>query len=540
MKRSGFILFLLFSTVLSLFAQNDTLPHAVKLQIPASVADSLRRFDVSFDYSIFNRPYTDLYDFKPRESIQLETVGPNRPPVFYAKVGTQYPLIPTAELYLQSRPKNGFGIGLFGSHNSFIGSVPDVASIDRMSVRQMQNRVGGGITYDWATGEFMFDVRYDYNSFDYKLSDINPNGNKSVLDFTANFNSAFTEDNSLYYDITGGYTYTKFANSRDSLVQMAESFVHVKGYVGASFEIHRVYVDMNIEFATYSGLKNYSSGIVEFSPIYEYSRKFVSARLGAKFGSSFGYARGDTGQQSDLGAENSIFPDVDARFTLIDKALWIHAVAKGGNDLNPFSKLTGECCMLMPQSEILAGKRNVDASLAVESVIRGRLSLNLMGGYTMYTKKLVYCPVMNDDGPKRIMAGYLDANDLSFGMEVFWKSSDFTIGGKFTYNKYTNRETKEKVTELPAVTSNAFVRYSFRERLIASLDVAYSSSTGGMMYGAYEVPAIIDANINLNYKISHNFSVFAKCGNILNQRNQYVPLYVEPGRNFGGGICVNF
>ena len=57
-----------------------------KPAIPTSVDDSLQRFDVHFDYSIFNRPYGDLYDFTPYETIQLATVGANRTPFVYTRL----------------------------------------------------------------------------------------------------------------------------------------------------------------------------------------------------------------------------------------------------------------------------------------------------------------------------------------------------------------------------------------------------------------------------------------------------------------------
>ena len=44
------------------------------------VADSLQRFDVDFDYSIFNRPYTDLYEFTPYQTDSISKVTRRRPP----------------------------------------------------------------------------------------------------------------------------------------------------------------------------------------------------------------------------------------------------------------------------------------------------------------------------------------------------------------------------------------------------------------------------------------------------------------------------
>lgn len=540
MKKSAFALIMVFILCQAALAQNDTLVPAFKLPAPVAVSDSLRSVDVSFDYSIFNRPYADLYDFTPIEALRMETVGPNRRPVFYARLGTQYPWLPSAELYLQSRNKQDFGVGLYGRHNSFIGSVPDAVGDGKISVRNGKNEAGGGLTYDWATGEFMFDAKYGYDSFAYKADEAEVSGRKREIGFTANINSAYEEDNSLYYDITAGYTYSSFTHQREALSLLNESFLHLHGYVGASFEIHRIYVNMNIEFANYSKLKELSSGVVELSPIYDYSRGRLSAKLGAKFGSCFGIASEESKADNAVGAQTTIFPDVDIRLTMVDKALWLHALVSGGNDSNPFSKMAGDCPVLLPESEFITGRRNVDASLAVESVISGRLSLNLIGGYTIHTNKLTYCPVMEDQGPKRVKTAYFNVNDWSAGLELFWKSGSLTLGGTFRYDKYSDRESKEKVTEFPSVSASALARYNYRERVIASLDLSYRGETSGSIYGAYTVAPVLDVNINVNYIVNRNFSIYAKCGNLLNRRNQYVPLYVEPGRNIGGGVCVNF
>ena len=83
MKRIFTLAFLLLA-LLPLRAQVATVevsrPYDVNLdgirkpEIPIFIDDSLHRFDVHFDYTIFNRPYNDLYDFTPYESIQLATV----------------------------------------------------------------------------------------------------------------------------------------------------------------------------------------------------------------------------------------------------------------------------------------------------------------------------------------------------------------------------------------------------------------------------------------------------------------------------------
>ena len=576
MKRIVILLCLL-SAAFPLRAQVATVevsrPYDVNLDgirkpaIPTAVDDSLHRFDVRFDYSIFNRPYSDLYDFTPYESIQLATVGANRTPFVFARLGSQYAfgdkgLMPAGEVYLQSRPKNGFCSGIYGRHNSFFGDLGRGFGTDPiLNTTRMENTVGGDLTYDWATGEMMVDVKYDYDIYRFKpVPDVTApyagdHANGSFIG-SFNMNSAQKEDNTVYYDVTVSYRRTKkalaYSNDLSDTTRLSEGFFNVGGFVGASFDVHRVYIDMNIEYASYSGVHDFSIGIVEFSPIYQYHRKRLDARLGVKFGSRYGMAGSIVEPELDLSPRSSIFPDVDIRLTLVDKMFWAHAVVTGGNDLNPYSRMIDDCPLVQPGTQMGFGSRPLDATLSLEGVLGGRLGLNLEGNYKIYRNKMIFVPVY-DPVLSPLTAAYRDVNQFSVQGELFWRSQDLALGGRLRYASYRDRDDKSVVTEMPAWTGNAFFRYNFRERIIAQVECNYRSSTHGNMIMTaddtddlpftptnYSVPAIVDLDVNVNYLINKNFSVFVKAGNLLNHHNQYMPLYLEPGLNLGGGICINF
>ncbi len=573
MKRFVSIVLLL-AAALPLRAQVATVevsrPYDVNLDgirkpaLPISVDDSLQRFDVHFDYSIFNRPYGDLYDFTPYESIQLSTVGANRTPFVFARLGSQYAfgergLMPAGELYLQSKPKNGFCSGLYGRHNSFFGDLGrGFDAFPILGTARMENTVGGDLTYDWATGELMFDVKYDFDRYDYTARD---NGAPTVAPWPAgyfpkashrnnsltasfNLNSAQKEENTIYYDVTLSYRNTQKALAMSSDVmspdttRLSEGLLRVNGYVGASFDIHRVYVDMNIEYASYGGnMHDFQIGVVEFSPIYQYQRKWLDARLGVKFGTRYGIRGTIVEPELDLSPRSSIFPDVDLRFTLLDKTLWAHAVVTGGNDLNPYSRMLDDCPIVLPSSLMQFGSRPVDATLSLEGVASGRLGFNLEGNYKLFRNKLIFVPVFDGTALSQLEAAYRDVNQTSVQGEIFWRSQDLTVGGRLRYASYKDAAEKTVVTEMPKWTGNAFIRYNYRERIIAQAECNYRGATSG---DSYEVPSIVDVDLNVNYLINKNFSVFAKVGNLLNHRNMYMPLYLEPGINLGGGVCINF
>ena len=573
MKRLLTIYALCFA-LLPLRAQNATVevsrPYDVNLDgirkpaIPTSVDDSLQRFDVHFDYSIFNRPYKDLYDFTPYESIQLATVGANRTPFVDTRLGAQYAprekgIMPAGEIYLQTKPKNGFCSGLYGLHNSYFGKL-DPKGENPLKARKMQNTIGGDITYDWATGEMMLDVKYDADRYRHKQLEAGlPTAKHANNDVTVSFNlnSAQKEANTVYYDVTMGYrnTWKDFSienaegyGSRLDNASIGESLISVKGYVGASFDKHRIYVDMNIQHAGYRGIRDFSAGVVEFSPFYQLNIKRLRARLGVKFGSRYGQEGEIPVEDADLSPRSSIFPDIDVRYTLVDKTLWVHTQLTGGNDLNAFSRMVDDCPIVYPGSRMEFGRRPLDATLSLESVLAGRLGLNLEGNYRITRNKMIFVPLEDGVGMTQMTALYRDVNQYSVQAEVFWKSQELTVGGRVRYAHYYDPDDKSIVTEMPRWTGNFFLRYNFRERIIAQLECNYRGATNGEIatYTAtdvrsfYHVPSILDVDLNVNYLINNHFSVFAKVGNLLNRRNQYIPLYIEPGINFGTGVCFNF
>ena len=524
-----------------------------KPDLPTDVADSLQRFDISFDYSIFNRPYLDLYEFSPYQSAQLKEITPRKNPFVYARIGTQYPLLPSAELYLQAVSKGGFYASLYGRHNSFWGNVPSAQNDYEVASDRMKNIVGGNMKYAWNTGEVLFDANYNYDRYKFDYGVRSADHDNRELNLSMNLNSAYRDDDSIYYRLGVLYRHSeKYLTMQDTLPivdtigggQLKENLLKVTGSVGTTFDVHRVYIDMDIEYASYSGTKDHTAGIVEFSPIYEYKKGKFFGKIGVKFGSIYGINTEDNTQEDDQPRDHesissNIFPDVDARLELSPKTLWLHAVVGGGNELNAFSSLTNLCPLIGPKSQLNFASRPLDAKFSFETVIRSRIAFNAYSSFTVYRNKMIFTPVISGGEPYSIVPEYFNVNKLTFGLETFWKSKDVTTGGEFKYNRYSSPDSLS-TTNLPKFTGHVYLRYNWRERIVAQVDCNYTSSVSGDKYGVYSVPAIWDLDVHVNFVLSKNLAVFCKGGNLLNKRNQYIPLYVEPGINFGGGICVNF
>lgn len=510
-----------------------------KPEIPKNVADSLRSFNISFDYSIFNRPYRDLYEFSPYESAAIKPAKGARHPISYLKIGTRFPLKPSAELYLQAVTKKGFYAGIFAEHDSYWGAIPSAVGDYDLDVRKMRNEFGGNLKYAWNAGEFSFDAGALLSSYNGTHDSFTALHNIRTMNFATNVKSADGSDNSVYYDIDAA-----FINGSKRMVDtLRENNLSLGAMVGTTFDVHRIYFDFDISFSMYGGFRDHTAGILEISPIYEYNKGRFLAKFGAKFGNRFSIHKSNESQNENgnnhSSIASSIFPDIDARFELAEQSLWIHTVLVGGHELNSFLGMTRDMPLISPCTDLKFGSRPLDATLSLESVIKGRMAFNLISSYTIFRDKLIFEPVMSDPEPFNVIASYWDFSRLSFGIDALWKSGAIITGAEFRYNLYFSGE-GPAITQLPGITTNAFFVWNWRNRINAKLDCRYSSGVTGNSYGPYAIPAIVDLGITLDFSVNRYFGVFLKGGNLLNRDNRYMPMHNSVPRNFGGGIYVKF
>ncbi len=559
MKRALMILGLLLACTAPLTAQgfdptvevsrsyDVRLGEIHKPVLPLEVSDTLARFGHTTDYSIFEKPYGNLYEFTPYDALRIKPMDPIRLPLLYARVGLQMPIAPLVDVHLQKATKKGTYFNMALHHNSFFGSVQDVKGLD-LAMQNSDNDVSADMKFVWATGEAGVGVSYNYDSR-YTLSSSGQNARNGYgnLGVKAGLRSTTENENNLYYDFRFRYDrgHSSYLTSAmtDRLAVNEDAF-SLNGWVGTTFDIHRIYIDMSIRLANYSGAKDYTTAVVAFSPIYEYSSNRFEGKFGVKFGNRFGLQESKATKAPDgnnLNALSNVFPDIDARYEIVRRSLWIHTIIGGGFDLNDYGFLAAQVPLLSPNTPMLMGSRPLDLTLALEGVVFGRFAMNLTGGFVMERGRPVFEPVVpSDNSPAEIKLGFLNANTLTGGLDAFWKSSTVTTGGELRFYHYFPLAGEPAVTQLPNATGRLYFRYNWRERVIGSLDYDFRSSVSGSTFGAWTAPWIHNLGLTVDYVVNRHFTLYGKLSNLFNCRNQYVPYYMEPGFSFGGGIALIF
>ena len=523
-----------------------------------SVADSLKVFDVSFDYSIFDRPFRDLYEFSPYQAASLGVVPLSAVPHFSARVASQYPLMPEVDLYGQLVPKNNrdINVGLFVKYASEIGKVPSMLDVvDALNIRRTRMSAGANFKFAWDKGELTFDgiYRHSYAKDKFKSGNLFSSGitdsyhiprdsakhSVNAFEFDFKIRSTDVKDHDFYYDIETSFVRT---SKGLDIVQPVGNFpfqetaMNIDALFGSSFEEHRMYVNVRSQNNWYSTPEGFYLGIIEFAPIYRYAKGRFDGKFGIRFSNSY------SGDNS-----TSLYPDVDAKLELWKNKLWLRGVANGGRNIDNLGVFLESAPWVVASGDALAEDgedsefkmryttRPIDSKLSLEGIIGSRLGLNIYGTYTSYKNKLqLYTSHFDYSALPYLYPEFVNYSKLSAGIELTWTSKDLRVFTSVQGNKYYSEET---LYMLPKIESLSKIEYNFRERLFLS--------TALVIHGEREsqigtVPVYLDLSAKAEFKINRFFSAYVKGGNLLNKANYIYADIASMPINVGGGICIDF
>ena len=501
------------------------------------VADSLQKFANTFDYSIFNKPCSDLYEFSPYQIDSIKKVERKRPPYVMARAGAQLPLAPEFLLKSQLVAKPKLNVGLNAALSSFFGDLDYRGASDALNTNRLNTAVDANLKHAWDNGEL--DLVFGYKGDSYKDTYLNNSLNHNVNTFTFGFDveSAMTQDNSVYYNFA--FNLDKTAKNLSGMPELDTTYnntlLSLQGRVGSSFDKHRIYIDLIYKSAFFdNGEDKPNTGILEFTPIYEYSQGRFKVKAGARFGNTF----------INHDAQTTLHPEIDCKVELIKNGLWLRGILAGGNDINSIVKYLHDApwlCMGLKDGsypvECNIGARNIDSKVSLESILAGRFALSPFFSYCSYTDKMQFFTTFTSEGLPLLVPSFTDYDEMSVGAETSWKSKYLTITGSAQHNSFSSKS-QDPLYLLPELEMSASLEYNFKERVFLSASFHYESEKDTWLGEA--MPEYMDLSAMATYAINRHFSAYIKGGNLLNKQNFRYFAIPEMPRNIGGGVAVNF
>ncbi len=496
-----------------------------KVGLALSVPDSLRRFNLNFDYDVFSRPYAGAYDFTPYSIMFVpQTVRETRP-AFLLNAGAGYTLHPVLSAVLSPRLGGKFAFtayqdfsGYMGPYRSFDGSLNRNG---RWQGRDLSETLGIVGALRLSSVELGLNLNYDglyvmdrflsgrpYHDFGVKLGGRSTVGHKGPFAF----------------DFITGYNAVREYNT---LTPLSEDRFFFDGEMAYDFSKSSFEMELDAAYLSYASLR--------YAPVYNVS---VTPRYASSY-RKFSYSVG-----AEVALENGefwMYPDVRADLSLIGGRLDIFAGLDGGGVYNSYASLKERDHHLYftPEEYSTLGfsRRRYDLYVGVGGSIASHLQYEFRGGHALMGGSPMDAKSSLGDYAVVVFADYkLTYADLS----LVWKSHRIEANAGLHYRS-TDILSEGAVFDLPAFSMDADVLYNLRNRIFVGLSVEAAlarSLTGGD--ASISVPGWCDLGLYGEYRLNKTAALWIRGGNLLNSDVQRIPFIAEDGLNFTAGICMNF
>ena len=553
--------------------------------IGMNIPDSLMRFDLDFNYEVFDARYGGSYNFKPYMLDMQPGKDAWRGRTLYLKAGAGYPLHPELEFVFSPDMTGRFQYSIYATHRSFLGNYHKLApkreegtpdgcmfgksgelykGYDLLTTAGFDGRV------NWDKTLFSFGVGYyglatkdtlakrSYNAADFNLR-VSSKGNQGTFFlYDAGLSGRFAND-----DLQVGGLPFPDPQLNPGKHRLNESYVILEGEAGPVLDdTHRFLVGFEGSTYSYGNLFKGSFGRIAAMPHYQFRKGPMDLSLGLRIE---GLVRGN--QQDSAGflaisqkKGRTIYPDIHASLLVFREHLQLYADLTGGSSQNPYAALIAANHHLSPYFAwgtnplIDNGIERVNARIGFRGGIASRLQFDLRAGGAVYSNGLAdgvrirkgAGALPDRSAPSVCYADYsLYYADLLLG----WKSRRFTLDAGVHY-----RNTMFGLPEdpgagpdcslflaPPAFSGNLHAVYSFNPRIYLGLDVeaATGRETKSRPEQTWKIPGYVDPGLFGGYWITRKFGIYAKTGNLLNMAIQRNPLYAESGPWFTAGITLN-
>jgi len=506
-----------------------------KPAIAMAVPDTLHRFDLDFDYSVFENPYKGSYEFNPYALEMKPSSGLKDRKTFYLRAGAGYTLHPTLDLSWTPLKKGAFSMDFHASHRSYIGEYRALNGRQGWNGHDLLSKAGADFGYDWKK------VAVDFGASYCGIADKDYRRQRAYnsLDAYASIRSKPMWPEHFKYNVAVSYRYAADDAGYDPAMRLSgHDFCLDAGFAPNFSGNNKVVFDLGAEMVAYSGALASSVGKFYFIPRYIYTRGVLDLNVGVRISAvtSSGEAFMTKGQ--------IVYPDIRMNVAVIPDAMRLYLHIGGGDRLQTYSSLLErnhhldlQYGMGAPASLLDVTVERVSAMLGFEGRISGFFSYNLRGGYVNYKSAPLDAALKGDDGLYLPALGYAPYQKcfaaLDWDLNVQSLRFDGTVGYQYSWGL------GDDVLLLPAsLEGDVSLLYDWNGRVYAGVDCLFS--TARVSATGFRMPGYADLGAYAEYVMNRKLSFWVRGGNLLNMEIQRNLFYAEKGINFTAGICLSF
>lgn len=541
-----------------------------------NVPDSLLRFDLDFDYEVFEKPYQGAYSFKPYMLNMRPAKDAWRGRQLYLKAGAGYTLHPQFEFVYSPEQSGPFQMSVYASHKSYFGNYHEIKPELQDGLYRMKKSGGKFGGYDALTSAG-FDGRYNWDRtilsfgigyYGLAAKDSVMSRSYNAFDFNARVRSNNDSESYFLYDIglrgrvaNDGLDYKSFSFPDGVTVdKQNENWVLLDGLVGPVVNNSRsILVGFEAESASYSRFYDGNIGRVALIPSYRFKSGRWNLNLGVKLEFmfrndadtlSFGKMGGGKGQ--------IVYPDAHISFAAGGNVA-LYADATGGSRLNTYSSQISEnhhlnpSFLVAPVYELITPLvdntvEKVNARIGVRGSAASSFQFDVNGGVGLYGNALMESGLFTAGGDLVPALAYSDYNLIYANALVGLRTGRVKIDADFRYRgvSFPDNDALNLGFTLPKYSGGVRASYDISSRLYAGINVEAASWRDGKCASVasedildVRVPGYVDLGVNCGYKFNRKWTLWLESGNLLCQTIQRTPFYAEKGPWVTAGISLN-
>lgn len=541
-----------------------------------NVPDSLLRFDLDFDYEVFEKPYQGAYSFKPYMLNMRPAKDAWRGRQLYLKAGAGYTLHPQFEFVFSPEQGGPFQMSVYASHKSYFGNYHEIKPELKDDLYRLEKSGNGFKGYDALTSAG-FDGRYNWDRailsfglgyYGLAAKDSVMSRSYNAFDFNARVRSNNDSESYFLYDIglrgrvaNDGLDYKSFSFPDGVTVdKQNENWVLLDGLVGPVVNNSRsILVGFEAESASYSRFYDGNIGRVALIPSYRFKSGRWNLNLGVKLEFmfrndadtlSFGKMGGGKGQ--------IVYPDAHISFA-VGGNVALYADATGGSRLNTYSSQISEnhhlnpSFLVAPVYELITPLvdntvEKVNARIGVRGSAASSFQFDVNGGVGLYGNALMESGLFTAGGDLVPALAYSDYNLIYANALVGLRTGRVKIDADFRYRgvSFPDNDALNLGFTLPKYSGGVRASYDISSRLYAGINVEAASWRDGKCASVasedildVRVPGYVDLGVNCGYKFNRKWTLWLESGNLLCQTIQRTPFYAEKGPWVTAGISLN-
>lgn len=530
--------------------------EVAKPVVDMAVPDSLLRFDLEFDYSVFDTPYKGTYEFSPYLLDMKPQPGARQGRDLYLRLGAGYALHPTADIVYSPDLRGPFRFNAYGMHRSYVGNYKTRIGAFEADYKgyDMLTRAGVDGRYDYASGAFSFDAGY----YGIHTKQNGQTAGYNAFDLMLRARSLTEARNHFHYDVAAAFRGAAQAwTVSDKLNTVDFNLDATAGPVFSATQA--VLFDVHVGVNAYSGLFPSRTGMMYITPKYVLTadrwRVSAGVRLSAVIRSD------DEWMGEVLGRQKSqvIYPDVRVGFEAVTDRLNLYVSLTGGDHVWSYSELKADNHYFNPfYGRYLApladnSAERIRAAVGAQGNVAAKFRFDVQAGWLYMAHGLLDAVALDHENhtaypgaPAAFATGgvwinpavtYEDYGLLFAKAEFVYDGRPVAVEGAVRYGMPTSGPVENGFA--PASTARLQLTYNKMDRIRAGVRAEGAlKRAAGTAYDGFglDIPGYVDLGLFGEYALTRDLSLWLRADNLLNQNIQRHVLCPESGISFTAGL----